>query len=182
MNLKLVKPDKKYLPSVREAIKEYKSDASEYEIGAVRNMIEAEENDFATYFENIEKNSKGIGLKAGYVPNTVFWLVDDDKYIGTFDLRHRLTPNLEEIGGHIAYQIRPSAHRKGYGSKGLELCLEEARKMGITQALVTCDAENSASYGTMHKVMIKIGGHEAEPIKKDKLIEKRVWINTQKTL
>lgn len=179
MSLQLVKPNKKYLPSVVEAVAEYMAAPSQYEISAVRKMIEAKENDFATYFDDVEKNSQGIGLKAGYVPNTVYWLVDDDKYIGTFDFRHYLTPSLEEIGGHIAYQIRPSELRKGYASKGLELCLEKAKEMGVEQALVTCDEQNSASYGTMHKLMLKAGGHEAEPIKKDNLIERRVWINTR---
>ena len=181
MSLKLVKPEKKYLPSVYEAIAEYKSNASKYEISAVRKMILAEENGFSKYFDEVEKNSQGIGLKSGYVPNTTYWLVDDNNYIGTFDLRHYLTPNLEEIGGHIAYQIRPSAQGNGFAGKGLKLCLEKAKDMGIKQVLVTCNAENTASYGTMSKVMLEVGGYEDETIKKDNLIEKRVWINTQKS-
>ena len=182
MSLQLVKPDKKYLSSVREAIAEYKSDASKYEISAVEKMITAEENGFATYFDDVEKNSQGVGLKPGYVPNTTYWLVDNDNYIGTFDLRHHLTPNLEQIGGHIAYQIRPSARGKGFASRGLKLCLEKAKDMGIKQVLVTCNEENAASYGTMSKVMREVGGYEAKAIKIDDVIEKRVWINTQRSL
>ena len=36
MVLRLVKPDKKYLPSVYKAVEEYKSDLSKFEIGAVK--------------------------------------------------------------------------------------------------------------------------------------------------
>lgn len=178
MNLKLVKPDKKYLPSIYEAIAEYKSAPSKYEISAVKKMIAAEKDNFADYFATIQKNSSGIGLNPGYVPNTIYWLVNNNQYIGTFDLRHYLTPNLEQTGGHIAYQIRPSAQRKGFAYNGLKLCLEKAHDMNIEQVLVTCDAENIASYGVMHKVMSEMGGYEDEPIKTDNLIEKRVWIKT----
>lgn len=175
--LKLVFPDKKYLPSVYEAVKEYKKHPSKFEIHTVSRMIAATENDFVDYFENIMNDHLGINLKPNYVADTVYWLIDDEKYIGTFDLRHALTPSLEQIGGHIAYQIRPDAQRKGYASKGLELCLKKAKDINIEKVLVTCNAENAASYGVMHKVMLKNGGYEDTVFKKDDLIERRVWIN-----
>ena len=178
MSLKLVKPNKKYLPSVYEAIEEYKADCSKFDLSSVKAMIAAADNDFAEYFDMVEKNSRGMDLKPGYVPNTVYWLINDDKYIGTFDLRHGLTPNLKQIGGHIAYEIRPSERRKNYACKGLELCLQKAREMKIEQVLVTCDDENVASYGVMHKVMLKVGGYEDTPFETQGLIERRVWINT----
>lgn len=178
MVLQLVKPDMKYLPSVYGAVAEYKSQPSEFDIQAVGRMISAAENDFSDYFENVANDSLGINLKPNYVANTIFWLIDNDEYIGTFDLRHSLTPYLRQIGGHIAYQIRPSERRKGYAYRGLILCLNEALKKGIKTALVTCNAENTASYNVMHKVMLEYGGYEDTPFQKDDLIEKRVWIRT----
>ena len=178
MVLQLIEPDKKYLPSVYEAIEEYVSEPAKFEVFVVKQMVEATKNDFADYFINLENAKKGIGLKPGYVPNSVYWLVDDNKYIGSFDLRHSLTEALEKIGGHIAYEIRPSARRLGYASKGLILCLKKAKNMGIKQVLVTCNAENEASYGVMHKVMLAYGGYEDTVFEKDELVEKRVWINT----
>lgn len=178
MVLQLVIPDKKYLPSVHEAVAEYKSEPSKFEIKAVSMMITASQNDFDGYFDILAKASHGINIKPSYVPNTVYWLINDDQYTGTFDLRHSLTPALQETGGHIAYQIRPSAQRNGYACKGLELCLEKARKMNIKQVLITCNEKNTASYAVMHKVMLKNGGYEAPPFKKDGVAEKRVWINT----
>ena len=179
MNLKLVKPNKKYLASVYEAVSEYQKEPSEFEIIAVSKMIAAAENNFKDYFENTENDSLGINLKSGYVAHTVFWLVDDDNYIGTFNLRHSLTPALAKIGGHIAYQIRPSKYRQGYAYEGLKLCLKEAAKMGIDKALITCNADNISSYSVMHKVMLEYGGYEDEIYKEDNQIEKRVWIRTE---
>lgn len=178
MPLQLVKPDRKYLPSIYEAIAEYKANPSKFDTSAVKKIIAAAENDFAEYFTDIENAQKGIGLKPRYVPSTSYWLVDEDKYIGSFDLRHSLTPSLIQIGGHIAYEIRPSARRMGYASKGLALCLVKAKELNIQQALVTCNADNPASYGVMHNAMLKFGGYEDNPVKVDDIIEKRVWINT----
>ena len=179
MTIQLIIPHKKYLPSVHEAVTEYKSAPSEFEIGNVTQLLKASENNFISYFQDVENDAMGINLKHGYVPQTVFWLVDNNQYIGSFALRHRLTPALEEIGGHIAYQIRPSKQRQGYATQGLKLCLFEAFKMGIKEALITCRIQNTASYGVMHKVMLEYGGHEATPFKKEDIIEKRVWIKTK---
>lgn len=181
MTLQLIKPSKQQINAIRNAIAEYQSAPEKFTISAVKNMIDAVNDDFAQYFAKLENASLGINIKSGYVPNTVYWLFDDDKYVGTFDLRHSLTPNLECIGGHIAYQILPSARRRGYACAGLKLCLLKASEMGIAQVLVTCNAENIASYAVMRKVMLEVGGYEAEPYKTNNLIERRVWINTKIT-
>jgi len=60
-------------------------------------------------------------------------------------LRHQLTPALEHEGGHIGYDIRPSARRRGFGTLILALTLERARILGLARALLTCDTDNTAS-------------------------------------
>ena len=180
MKLKLVMPDEKYLSSVQEAIIEYRSEPSKFEINAVRKMIIAQQNNFAEYFKNTQNEALGLNLRPGYVAHTIFWLIDNDNYIGTFNLRHNLTPALEQIGGHIAYQIRPSKQRKGYAYAGLKLCLDEAHKIGIKKVLITCEIENVASYSVMHKAMLEFGGYEDKMFMKDNHAEKRVWIRTDK--
>ena len=44
---------------------------------------------------------------AGYVPSTTLWWADGDDYLGRLAIRHRLTPHLHEIGGHIGYDVPP---------------------------------------------------------------------------
>ena len=53
------------------------------------------------------------------------------------------------FGGHIGYSVRPSQRRKGYATEMLRLVLEEARRLGLKQVLVTCDAANEASRRTI---------------------------------
>ena len=78
----------------------------------------------------------------------------DNKIVGCIELRHSLNESLATIGGHIGYSVRPSERRKGYATKMLALVLEEARKIGLEKALLTCDVDNVASV----KVIVKNGG------------------------
>jgi predicted acetyltransferase len=56
-----------------------------------------------------------------------------------------LTPELEYEGGHIGYDIRPSARRRGFGTALLRLTLERAAALGICDVRLTCDADNIGS-------------------------------------
>jgi predicted acetyltransferase len=55
--------------------------------------------------------------KPGWVPQTTLWWVDGTEYLGRVGIRHRLTPALRERGGHIGYDIRPTARRRGPGRR-----------------------------------------------------------------
>jgi predicted acetyltransferase len=90
----------------------------------------------------------------GFVPCTTYWWVDGDDYLGRINLRHRLNERLREIGGHIGYDIRPSARRRGHATAMLAAALPRAAALGIDKALLTCDADNLAS----RKVIERNGG------------------------
>lgn len=70
--------------------------------------------------------SKGIGIPEGYVPQTQFFLWDDDKIVGLFRIRHYLTESLANGAGHIGYGIGREYRGKGYASLGLKLTIEKA--------------------------------------------------------
>ncbi len=63
---------------------------------------------FSEYTELCRKHSQGLELKAGFVPDTIFVLVDDEEnYAGIFNLRHYLNDFLANGPGHIGYGISP---------------------------------------------------------------------------
>ena len=137
--LKLVRPSAKYLKSALAACKEFVSNTeTSNTICSVDKMIQMLPDNAEQYFYQLYTEEKGINLKPNYVSQTTFWLLDNEEYIGTFTLRHDLTEHLKEIGGHIAYQIKPSKQKQGYATKGLLLCLNEALKIGLEQVLITC--------------------------------------------
>ncbi|WP_204400396.1 GNAT family N-acetyltransferase [Alkaliphilus hydrothermalis] len=72
----------------------------------------------------------------------------DNRIIGTIQLRHFLTDELEKHGGHIGYGIRPTERKKGYGMQQLSLVLEIAKEMKIPKVVIICDKDNIASRQT----------------------------------
>ena len=110
--------------------------------------------DFDAYLRKVESGRRGEGLPAGWVPSAEFWLEQDGKIVGCVRLRLGLTPDLEDDGGHVGYDVRPSMRRRGYGTALLRLVLIEARALGIGRARVTCDDDNLGSI----KVIERNGG------------------------
>ncbi len=82
---------------------------------------------------------------AGLVPSTTLWWVNEQEYLGRLAIRHRLTPTLLSFGGHIGYDVRPSARRRGHATAMLAEALPLAAKLGIDPVLVTCDDDNTGS-------------------------------------
>lgn len=106
----------------------------------------------------------------GWVPGTTLWYVDGDEFFGTLQIRHSLTPALRSVGGHIGYEVRPSARRQGHATRMLALSLPVAHELGIDPALVTCDDTNDAS----RRVIEANGGIPDDQIG----IKLRYWIPT----
>ena len=149
--IKLVLPSEEYLQSYLDACREMKDEGVEtFSIHDPEQFKDWKDTIFQTYNER----RKGINLKSGYVPDTTFWLVENGEFIGLGSVRHRLTPALESFGGHIGYMIRPSRWNQGYGTLQLKLLLDEAARLGIEKALLTCSIYNPGSA----KVMEKNGG------------------------
>lgn len=106
----------------------------------------------------------------GYVPATTLWYIEGNEYLGRLAIRHRLTPALIEGGGHIGYDIRPSARRRGHATAMLRSGLLIASDLGINLILITCDEDNTAS----ERVIRRNGG-----VYEDTRIGKlRFWITT----
>jgi predicted acetyltransferase len=77
------------------------------------------------------------------------------EYLGRLAIRHRLTEFLRRSGGHIGYDVRPTARRRRYATAMLGEALPVARALGLAQVLVTCDTDKIAS----RKVIEANGGH-----------------------
>lgn len=80
-----------------------------------------------------------------WVPCTTWWWCEGSTYLGRSAVRHQLTERLLRIGGHIGYDVRPTARRQGHATAMLAALLPYARDLGIGLALLTCDVDNLAS-------------------------------------
>lgn len=84
-------------------------------------------------------------LEKWMVPQSSYWLYDDDKPIGYGRIRHYLNENLEKTGGHIGYAIRSRERGKGYGNTILTLLLEECKTLNIETVQIGANVDNIPS-------------------------------------
>ena len=85
--------------------------------------------------------------KFGRCQGKTFLLIrkNDNKIIGTINVRWNLTEKVKQFGGNIGYGIRPTERRKGYNKMNLYLGLIEAKKIGLDKVMFDCDVENLGS-------------------------------------
>ncbi len=127
--------------------------------------------DFDNYLENLEIKDDSTG----WVPDSVFFLLDTekDRLLGAVNIRHYLNERLLREGGHIGDGIRPSERKKGYGTELIRLALIECKKLGIDRVLMVCSKSNTGSA----KTITKNGGVLENEIKDDDgNILQRYWV------
>lgn len=139
---KLVRPDVEYKDSFLEALREYHAEGRQN-----YNDIHRVGADFPAFVT-------ALRAERGYphqpfqdwvepVPETVLWLVKDETYIGTAQIRHRLNWHLEKWGGNIHFMVRPTMRGKGFGKKLLTKTRPYANYIGIEKALITVAPDNT---------------------------------------
>jgi len=170
--MKLVLPTIRYKQSYEEALEESKNEPGDTILAKPE-----EGQSFEEFVQLLNDNTRGKNLPNGWVPATTFWLIDKDELIGRVQIRHVLNDFLLKQNGHIGYFIRPSKRKMGYGKKILQLGLVEAKNLGISKALVTCDEGHFAS----QKIIEANGGILEDIIEteKGKPKTRRYWINVR---
>jgi predicted acetyltransferase len=138
----LVAPTPRVRASYLDAVKEF---AAERGAGKAETVPD-DRDGFASYATRIRGEAfEDAPRTEGTVPSTTLWFVDGETYLGRLSIRHRFTPWLLEYGGHIGYEVRPSARRRGHATAMLRAGLPVAAGLGIDPAHVTCDTGNVAS-------------------------------------
>lgn len=165
--IRLTKPSIKYRQSFLEATREAHKEGRNKNIDSKQSPKQ-----FAEFVKKLRSQEKDIDLPKGYVPATIYWLVDNEKFIGRVSVRHRLIEKLRKEGGHIGYEIRPSERNRGYGKKILKMALRKTLRLGIKKALVTCDDDNIGSW----KIIEANGGILQDKIQVKNKLVRRYWI------
>ncbi len=105
---------------------------------------------------------------------------NDNKIVGTINVRWNLTEEMKRFGGNIGYGIRPTERRKGYNKINLYLGLIEAKKIGLDKVMLDCDVENLGSRKTMEALGGKLERTEFDPY--DGILTSVYWINVDESL
>lgn len=112
------------------------------------------QEEFKSWLFEQNEWANGRSLPDGYVPQTIFWLYDDEQPVGVGKIRHALNDNSRKIGGNIGYAIDPMLRGKGYATHLLSLLVIKARAMNISELLLSVEKYNPAS----KRVIEKCGG------------------------
>lgn len=100
---------------------------------------------------------EGKMLKENHVPETWFFLWDDDQMVGLFRIRHYLTEALAQGAGHVGYGIHPAYRGQGYATRGLALAVKEATKLiREEEVYLSCHKDNPASLRVQLKNQARI--------------------------
>lgn len=171
---KLIRPSIDYKDNYLEALEEYHAE-DRYLYQSI--------TDLNADFESFVKE---LSAEKGYphqpyqdwvepVPETVVWMVKDEQYLGTVDIRHRLNWHLEKWGGHVHFVIRPSMRGKGFGAKMLRKAMPIINYIGIDDALLTVAPDNQWAID----IIESCGGRfEDETVATDKFpAMRRYWLN-----
>lgn len=120
--------------------------------------------------------------KLGRCQAKTFLLIrkNDNKIIGTINIRWNLTEKMKQFGGNIGYGIRPTERRKGYNKVNLYLGLIEAQKLGLDKVMLDCDVKNLGS----DKTILALGGilerTEVDPY--NGILTNVYWINVDESI
>ena len=99
-----------------------------------------------------------VNMPDWFVPETYYYLWDENRLVGEFRIRHYLTDALREGAGHIGYSIRKDFRGKGYGTEGLRLTLQIAKQIVPEEEIyLRVNKDNIVS----QKVMLKNGAYLA---------------------
>lgn len=144
---KLVKPTLEYKEQAIQYIQEqheYKSPING--VGGLDRYL----NDYEGWLEKIEKE-RNAEITDDRVPAETFFLVreNDNKLIGTINMRLALNDKVRNHYGHIGYSILPTERRKGYNKINLYLALLICKEYGLKKVMLTCDKENLGSAKTI---------------------------------
>lgn len=104
-------------------------------------------------FEAFVERQRGVRQRWG-VPATFYWYVSGAHYLGTLVIRHWLTPQLTDSGGHVGYHIVTQWQRQGHATRMLAAGLVECRRLGLQRVLLTCAPDNEPS----RRVILANGG------------------------
>lgn len=134
-------------------------------------------NSFETYIEVLPEITLGKLIPSDHVPSTIlFAFTNDGVLVGRVSIRHQISGQLLNVGGHIGYGVLPSQRRKGYATDILTKSLIYAKihLPHLSRVLLTCDVTNTASIRT-----IKKNGGILENVYSDpslKTAKNRYWI------
>ena len=130
----------------------------------------------------LKKEDEEYAKKLNRCPGKTFLLIrdNDNKIVGSINVRWNLNEAMLKFGGYIGYGIRHKKKKKGYNKLNLYMGLKEAKNLGLERVMIDCAYDNPGSY----KTILALGGvFERSDIDPEDNVKTNVyWVNVDDSL
>ena len=132
--------------------------------------------------KTLKNEDKEYAYQNNRAPGVTYLLIreNDNKIVGSINIRHDLTPDMYQFGGHIGYSIRPAERRKGYNKINLYMGLIEADKLGLDRVMLDCDVNNVGSDKTLKALGGVLTRCDMDP--NDGVLTNTYWFDVKDTI
>ena len=150
--LRFEKIDEKYYNQYIEMLQEWKNSHT----SLIPDILEKpcnNENEYINIVKIAQNREKGNHNDKLWYDKCHYFLVvnDQGKLIGITAIRSDLTQLGKDTLGNIAYGIRPSERRKGYGKAVANMLLNKCKELGMNEIIACHFIENDASKKNIRK-------------------------------
>jgi predicted acetyltransferase len=134
-----------------------------------------EEDTYKNLLEVVNEYKSGLQKdKEYYYSSNFYFIVEEDRLIGSIEIRHNLTELGKNTIGHIAVGIRPLERKKGYAKQAVNLAINILKNDNIKEVIMCHYKENNLS-----ERMIKSLGFELKNITVSKVSGKEICCYTK---
>ncbi|MFC7387799.1 GNAT family N-acetyltransferase [Sphaerisporangium rhizosphaerae] len=127
----LVDPTGRFMTSFVAALAEFRADPDHpvpWFVDDVDPRALVDSAAFEAYTARVLGERNPSGVRPGFVPMTTLWWADGEHFLGGLAIRHRLTPALEKLGGHIGYHWLHLSQWTSLGRLPVVSCLSQSIK------------------------------------------------------
>ncbi len=167
--MEILKPQKKLF-------QEYFNACKESHENNIREWMPFQLDHYEVWKEHIlqayDNYEKGVDIPEGFPRTYTYWCVEKDVFIGEIQIRPFLNKQEAQICGHVAYAVRYSQWKKGYGTRLLSAAISKLREFGISDIFVACHTTNAPSI----RVIEKNGGVFLKSIMDEEDIKQNIYI------
>jgi predicted acetyltransferase len=143
-----IKPRKEYFAEYLNACKEsYENDVKEWMPFNPEHYDIWKEQILEAY-DNYET---GENIPEGMPRTYTYWCIEQENFIGEIQLRPYLTEEQAKQWGHIAFSVRYSEWKKGYGTKLLKEALDKLQEFDVKDIYIACHRTNQGSIRVIEK-------------------------------
>lgn len=124
--------------------------------------------DYQNILRQLENRKNGKHEDIDWYKNSYYFLAFDNyELIGIGCIRNQLTQKGYNVWGNIAYGVRPSQRKKGYGTKIAEKLIDKCKELGMKEVILCHYEDNHIS----PKIFNKIGAKYTNTI--DSMVSKK---------